>query len=112
MTTPPFSELDSEAARRALDYYLNPTPAMATTPDDSLVIARQDLTAQDAAEHAADLLRCAAASAYEAASNLKGSQRDLAFSVMHMINMARALLNRSLAEYNRINDAAQVKAPG
>ena len=54
MTTPPFSELDSEAARRALDYYLNPTPAVANASDDSLVIARQDLSAQAAAEHAAD----------------------------------------------------------
>ncbi|NER66607.1 DUF3077 domain-containing protein [Pseudomonas sp. MAFF212427] len=112
MTTPPFSELDSEAARRALDYYLNPTPAVANASDDSLVIARQDLSAQAAAEHAADLLRCAAATADESAGNLKGSQRDLALSVMHMINMARALLNRSLAEYNKLNEAAQAKAPG
>jgi len=111
MTTPPFNELDSEAARRALDYYLNPTPTIPNASEDSLVIARQDLSAQAAAEHAADLLRCAAASAFEAADNLKGSQRDLAFSVMHMINMARALLNRSVAEYNKINEVAQAKAP-
>lgn len=112
MTTPPFNELDSEAARRALDYYLNPVPAVAGASQDTLVIARQDLTAQAAAEHAADLLRCAAASACEAADNLKGSQRDLAFSVMHMINMARALLNRSLAEYTKINEVAQSKTQG
>lgn len=47
------------------------------------------------------MLRCAAASAYESADNLKGNSRDMAFSVMHMINMARALLDRSLAEQAR-----------
>lgn len=47
------------------------------------------------------MLRCAAASAYESADNLKGNPRDMAFSVMHMINMARALLDRSLAEQAR-----------
>ena len=110
MTTVPFSTLDSEAARRALDYYLNPVAA--SPADDSLVIARKDLTAQAAAEHASDLLRCAAATAYEAADKLNGSQRDLGLSVMHMINMARALLDRSLAEYGRMAEAEQGKTHG
>ncbi|WP_375538568.1 DUF6124 family protein, partial [Pseudomonas chlororaphis] len=43
-----------------------------------------------------DLLRCAAASAYEAADHLRGTRRDLAFSVVHMIDMAKALVDRSL----------------
>lgn len=46
--------------------------------------------------HAADLLRCAAATAYESADHLSGSKRDLAFSVVHMIDMARAAVEKSL----------------
>lgn len=98
MTSQPFNDLDIEAARRALDYYLNPAPATSNPADEPLFIARQDLTAEAATQHASGLLRCAAASAYESADNLKGGQRDVAFSVMHMINLARAMLDRSLAE--------------
>lgn len=99
MNPPPFDELDSEAARRALDYYLNPTPhPVAVVSDTPLVIARKDLTPTEAAEHAANLLRCAAATAFCSADMLKGASRDACYTVMHMINMARALLDRSLAE--------------
>ncbi|WP_404942817.1 DUF6124 family protein, partial [Pseudomonas protegens] len=43
-----------------------------------------------------DLLRCAAATAYDAADNLRGANRDLAFSVVHMIDLAKALVDKSL----------------
>lgn len=43
-----------------------------------------------------ELLRCAAATAYEAADQLTGRQRDLAFSVVHLIEMARKSLAQSL----------------
>jgi hypothetical protein len=46
--------------------------------------------------HAADLLRCASASAYESADHLSGSKRDLAFSVVHLIEMARGAVEKSL----------------
>ncbi|MEQ7921189.1 hypothetical protein ABQX22_18475 [Xanthomonas sp. WHRI 1810A] len=36
-----------------------------------------------------DLLRCASATAYESADALSGSQRDHAFSVFHLIKVAR-----------------------
>ncbi|MCD5971526.1 DUF6124 family protein [Pseudomonas quasicaspiana] len=36
-----------------------------------------------------ELLRCAKATAYESADSLSGSQRDHAFSVVHLIEMAR-----------------------
>jgi hypothetical protein len=45
---------------------------------------------------ASELLRCASATAYENGDNLTGSHRDLAFSVMHLIEMARAMVDRSL----------------
>jgi hypothetical protein len=46
--------------------------------------------------HASDLLRCATATAYESADHLSGSKRDLAFSVVHLIDMARTAVDRSL----------------
>ena len=44
-----------------------------------------------------DLLRCAAATAYESSDHLTGQKRDLAFSVVHLIGMDRTELDRSLA---------------
>jgi len=44
----------------------------------------------------AGLLRCATATACESAENLTGVKRDLAFSVVHLIDMARAVVDRSL----------------
>ncbi|WP_095092440.1 MULTISPECIES: DUF6124 family protein [Pseudomonas] len=47
--------------------------------------------------HVSELLRCAAATAYESGDSLNGPKRDLAFSVVHLIGMARTELDRSLA---------------
>ena len=58
-----------------------------------------DTHAESAAQsmaHAADLLHCAAATAYESADHLSGSKRDLAFSVVHLIDMARGAVEKSL----------------
>lgn len=46
---------------------------------------------------ASELLRCAAASAYESGDRMKGSDRDLAFSVFHLVETARDAVDRSLA---------------
>lgn len=46
--------------------------------------------------HVSDLLRCAAATAYETGDSLNGPRRDLAFSVVHLIGMDKAELDRSL----------------
>ncbi|MFJ4141979.1 DUF6124 family protein [Pseudomonas sp. NPDC089734] len=43
-----------------------------------------------------DLLRCASAAAYETGDQLNGQKRDLAFSVMYLIEMAQVLVDRSL----------------
>ncbi|WP_442107786.1 DUF6124 family protein [Pseudomonas sp. NUPR-001] len=81
----------SDAARRALDFYLNPSPP--TEPlADCWLVPREGLDDAQATEHATQLLRCAAATAQESASGLQGMQRDLALTVVHMINMAKAVL--------------------
>lgn len=47
--------------------------------------------------HVSELLRCAAATAYETGGCLNGPKRDLALSVVHLISMAKDELERSLA---------------
>jgi hypothetical protein len=84
---------DCPLSRKALDFYLAPTPS---APSADPFIARTDLSMLEALNHASELLRCAAATAYESADALKGPQRDLGLSVVHMINMARSMVDRSL----------------
>ncbi|KFE46704.1 MULTISPECIES: DUF6124 family protein [Pseudomonas] len=60
-----------------------PSPPLPTSLEDSLI-------------QVSDILRCASATAYETGDNLDGLKRDLAFSVVHLINMAKAELERSL----------------
>ncbi|MCV4264782.1 DUF3077 domain-containing protein [Pseudomonas capsici] len=43
-----------------------------------------------------DLLRSASAAAYETGDQLSGQKRDLAFSVIYLVEMAHALVERSL----------------
>lgn len=90
---------DSQAVRRAMDYYLKPN-VCESAADEKLFEVRRGISSEEAMVHASDLLRCAAASAYEAAGHLQGVQRDLAFSVVHMIDMAKALVDRSLDSYS------------
>jgi hypothetical protein len=63
------------------------TKATSATPESTL---EQSLL------HVSELLRCAAATAYESGDSLNGPKRDLAFSVVHLIGMAESELNRSL----------------
>ncbi len=60
------------------------------TPDPPIKSLEESLA------HASDLLRCATATAYESADSLSGSKRDLAFSVVHLIDMAKAVVDRTL----------------
>ncbi len=83
------------AAQRALDYYLK--PAASAEPDETRFFAvNKNLSSEEALVHASDLMRCAASIAYESASNLQGASRDLTLSTVHLIDMARAMVDRSL----------------
>ena len=90
---------DRAAAQRALDYYLKPAVSAASCTTDThddplykkLFAVRDDLDIEEAMIQASDLLRCAAAAAYEAAN---GANRDLGCSVVYMIDMAKALVDR------------------
>ena len=101
--TPPldksFSSLqDCPAAQRALDYYLKPGVSSAET-EHRFFDVNHKVSGEEALVHACDLLRCAAATAHESANRLQGSNRDLAFSVVHMIDLVKVMLDRSLDGY-------------
>lgn len=85
----------SAAAQRALDYYLKPAVSEEEVEERFFNVNR-NISSEEALVHASDLLRCAAATAYESANHLQGANRDLAFSAVHMIDMAKAMVDRSL----------------
>ena len=94
-TDDPLDMRSSGAAQRALDYYLKED--MSTSiQDDILFRVKSGISQEEALVHASDLLRSAAATAYESANSHQGNQRDLAFSVVYLIDMAKAMVERSL----------------
>ena len=95
MDTSLTSPQGSAAAQRALDYYLKPTVSEDMNESRFFDVNR-NVSSEEALVHASDLLRCAAATAFESASHLQGANRDLAFSTVHMIDMAKAMVDRSL----------------
>ncbi|WP_010166928.1 DUF6124 family protein [Pseudomonas sp. PAMC 25886] len=85
----------SGAAQRALDYYLKEDLATPSA-DDALFTVKPSISDEEALVHASDLLRSAAATAYESANSSHGNSRDLAFSVVYLIDMAKVMVERSL----------------
>ena len=87
--------LDRAAARRALDYYLHDhKPAR---PISTAIFAIPDSVNLEAAlAQASDLLRCAGACANEAGNGLSGPARDLVLSVMHLVELAKGYVDKSL----------------
>ncbi len=86
---------NSDAAQRALDYYLKEDMS-ASASDEALFAIKPGISQEEALVHASDLLRSAAATAYESACRHQGNQRDLAFSVVYLIDMAKAMVERTL----------------
>ncbi|WP_350616016.1 DUF3077 domain-containing protein [Pseudomonas sp. HY7a-MNA-CIBAN-0227] len=106
-STPDEDELlflhSSGAAQRALDYYLK-TDVTESVTDGTLFEVKAEVSDEEALLHASDLLRSAAATAYESANGTLGNSRDLAFSVVYLIDMARAMLERTLQVSARKTD--------
>ena len=87
--------LDRAAANRALDYYLHghkPTRPVDTT---TYAIANS-VNLEAALAQASDLLRCMGATANEAGNGLHGAQRDVVLSIVHLAELARAYVDKSL----------------
>ncbi|WP_242172870.1 MULTISPECIES: DUF3077 domain-containing protein [unclassified Pseudomonas] len=83
------------AYKRALDHYLSPAPS----PDsvEPMVFAVDAETSfESALVHTSSLLRCAAATAQEAGDRLEGTSQALVISVLHLVDMARAMVDRAV----------------
>ncbi|EPM48779.1 hypothetical protein A264_03520 [Pseudomonas syringae pv. actinidiae ICMP 19071] len=79
---------DKAVVKRAMACYL-PVPRSPREPHDS----KFDFISLEATlVHALDFLRCAS----ELGDELTGSQRDLAFASMHMVEMAKVMIERSV----------------
>ncbi|MBI6565130.1 DUF3077 domain-containing protein [Pseudomonas synxantha] len=63
-------------------------------PPYPVFVAHEDLSFEDAIASISSLLRCATTTA--TAEGLKGTQRDMACSTAHLIDMARTLADRAL----------------
>ena len=87
--------LDRAAAERALNDYLNDhQPAR---PVGTATYAIPDSVNLEAAlAQASDLLRCMGATASEAGNGLNGSQRDVVLSIVHLAELAKAYVDKSL----------------
>ena len=86
---------DCAATQRALDYYLKPIVSPMPSSEHFFAVSRH-VGREEALIHASDLLRCAAAIAHETADSRHGAGRDLALSIGHMVDMAKAMVDRSL----------------
>lgn len=53
-------------------------------------------TTEESLNHIFDLLQCAAVTAYENGDRLKGTDRHLAFSVVHLIELAKTRIDEHL----------------
>ncbi|MCF5708816.1 hypothetical protein GIV19_16160 [Pseudomonas syringae] len=91
-TSTPTPVFDQAVVKRALARYL-PTGRPDKEPSESSI---DYINLEATLLHALDFLRCASATAYELGDELNGSQRDLAFAAMHMAEMAKVMVERSL----------------
>lgn len=74
----------------------------------ALFCVRPGISTEDALVHAVHYLKCAASTALQAAEVGTENQRGLALSAVHSVEMAAALLNAVLSDYER--RASPVKA--
>ena len=87
--------LDRAAANRALDYYLTDHRPVRIAGSCTYAIPN-NVNLEAALAQASDLLRCAGASASEAGNGLSGHTRHLVLSVMHLVELAREHVDKSL----------------
>lgn len=85
--------LDESVVKRALACYL---PTSSGSGD------AQPVSLEPTLNHALDFLRCATATVYELGDSLQGSKRDLAFATLHMMEMAKVMVERSLESVERV----------
>ena len=103
--------LDRAAVERAINYYLqNHKPYR---PIGTAMLAIPDSVNSEAAlAQASDLLRCAGACANEAGNGLSGPARDLVLSVMHLVELAKGYVDKSLDTLATHSSSTRLSAAG
>ena len=87
--------LDRAATERALNFYLQhhkPYRPMGT----AMFAIPDSVNCEAALAQASDLLRCAGACANEAGNGLSGPARDLVLSTVHLVELAKGYVDKSL----------------
>jgi len=100
---PPFTHSDTSldqsqkdaAYKRALDHYLHPASPQAKQ-EPTLFTIDPDTSFESALAHASSVLHCASVTAQQAGEQLDGTSRTLVLSVLHLVEMARVMVDRSL----------------
>jgi hypothetical protein len=86
---------DRSALCRAVDSHLG--GGQAPAPGEMRVYnISDDVTLEDAQLYVADLLRCASVTAHQCGDHLDGADRALVFSVWHLLEVAKAMVDRSI----------------
>ena len=86
---------DRSALYRAIDFYL--TGEQPSAPDElRFYNVSDDVSFEDTQLYVADLLRCASVTAYQCGEHLKGADRAMVFSVWHLLEIAKAMVDRSI----------------
>lgn len=86
---------DRSALYRTVDSHLGNGPASAPDPVRVYNIS-EDVTLEDAQLYVADLLRCASVTAHQCGDHLDGADRAMVFSVWHLLEIAKAMVDRSI----------------
>ena len=87
--------LDRAAADRALNYYLQDHKPIRHVDTATYAIC-DSVNFEAALAQASDLLRCMGATASEAGNGLNGSPRDVVLSIVHLAELAKAYVDKSL----------------
>ena len=87
--------LDRAATERALNYYLQGHKPVRPL-GSALFAIPHSVNSEAALAQASDLLRCAGACANEAGNGLSGPARDLVLSTMHLVELAKGYVDKSL----------------
>jgi hypothetical protein len=86
---------DRSALYRAIDFYL--TGNQPSPPDElRFYNVSEDVSFEDTQLYVADLLRCASVTAYQCGDHLKGADRAMVFSIWHLLEIAKAMVDRSI----------------
>ena len=87
--------LDRAATDRALNYYLHDHKPAREVGTATYAI-HDSVNLEAALAQTSDLLRCMVASASEAGNGLSGHSRDLVLSILHLAELAKAYVDKSL----------------